>query len=77
MIDCNEMMFEATVQWRNYTGIGRSTSSTEAKNKALDLAILKGKARGERFNPRMREWFVLKLSRSGRGSTKGCTFFGS
>jgi hypothetical protein len=73
-VQCNEITFEATVCWRSHVATARDVSSLAAKNKALEFAISKGQARGERFNPIIREWYVVKLARFGRGTTLNCTF---
>ena len=76
MVFCNTMIFEATVQWRSHRATARSTSATEAKNRALENAINKGRQRGERYDPNssLREWYVVKLTRFGRGTTFGFTY---
>ena len=76
MITCNEITFEATVQWRSHIATARDTSALAAKNKALESAIEKGIKRGERYSSTIREWYVVKLARFGRGTTKGCSFVG-
>ena len=76
MVICNEISFEATVQWRSFIATARDTSALTAKNKALELAITKGQARGQQFNPSIREWYVIKLTRFGRGTTLNGTFTG-
>ena len=76
MVTCNEISFEATVQWRSFVATAKAPSSLEAKNKALESAIVKGQARGQQFNPTIREWYVIKLTRFGRGTTLNGTFTG-
>jgi hypothetical protein len=76
MVTCNEISFEAVVQWRSFVATAKAPSSMEAKNKALEHAIAKGQARGQQFNQAIREWYVIKLTRFGRGTTLGGTFTG-
>ena len=76
MVICNEISFEATIQWRSFIATARDTSALKAKNKALELAITKGQANGQQYNPTIREWYVVKLARFGRGSTLNCTYAG-
>lgn len=74
MVQCNSIQYEATVQWRSFVASARSPSPADARNRALKNAINKGTARGQRYNPKIREWYVVKMARLGRGSTLNCTF---
>jgi len=78
MVICNEITFEATVQWRSYIATARDTSSFIAKNTALEAAIKKGVRCGERYDIDIegREWHVIKLARFGRGTTLNGTYTG-